>query len=114
MYRRSTPDKLAKPLLARARLHAQAGRYVDALQDLDKLEKIGRSGPDAEALRKRATDEIKNRRHVRQDRDESYEQAVARVRGGRLESGRLAIEHAALSGRYRIEPPAREDPRLES
>ena len=94
-------DKLAKPLLARARLHAQAGRYADAMQDLDRLDKIDRNSPDADALRKRAADEIRNRRHDRQDRDESYEKAVARVRAGRLESGRLAIEQMAGDDRKR-------------
>ncbi len=94
-------DTLAKPLLARARLHAQAGRYADAMQDLDRLDKINRNSPDADALRKRAGDELRGRRHERQDRDESYEKAVARVRAGRLESGRLAIEQMSGDDRKR-------------
>ena len=38
-------DELARPLVARARLHLQAGRYQPALEDLDRLSAIGHAGP---------------------------------------------------------------------
>src|SRR5215471_14494585 len=54
-------EELAGPLLARARLHAQAGRYADAIADLDRLDAIGRTGDDARALRRRVDQELKAR-----------------------------------------------------
>jgi tetratricopeptide (TPR) repeat protein len=92
---------LARAVLARARLHAQAGRYADALEDLDKLAVIDRNGPDADALRERITNDMKHRRRDRDERHEAYERAAANLRAGRLESGRIALEQLPVDDRKR-------------
>jgi len=85
-------DELARALLARARVQAQGGSYRDALSDLQSLEALGRFTPDAEALRKRAEDELRARVGRHQAREEAFAKAAADVQQGRLESGRLAVE----------------------
>ena len=92
-------DELAKALLARARLHAQAGHYRDTLDDLDKLEALQRSSPDAATLRKRAVEALRRKRGDQAERNEAYGRAAEDLRAGRLESGRLAIDRVADSRR---------------
>ena len=92
-------DELAKALLARARLHAQAGHYRDTLDDLDKLETLQRSSPDAATLRKRAVEALRRKRGDQAERNEAYGRAAEDLRAGRLESGRLAIDRVADSRR---------------
>lgn len=85
-------DTLGRSLLARARLHAQAGRYREALSDLERLELIERLDPDAKALRQRVEDELRQRvgRHV--ELDDAFRRAAREIKAGRLESGQLAVD----------------------
>lgn len=92
-------DELSKPLLARARLHAEAGRYRRALEDLDKLQAIGRGGSEADEVRRHAMHEMKDRRERRAEHDDAYARAANDLRAGRLDSGRVAIERVEDSGR---------------
>ncbi|MFN0137127.1 MAG: FHA domain-containing protein [Phycisphaerae bacterium] len=85
-------DDLARQLLARARLHAQAGRYRDVLSDLDKLAAIDRVGSDALALRKRVEEEHGKRIDRHAAESDAFKRASAQLDAGRLESGRLSIE----------------------
>ena len=85
-------DELARQLLARARLHAQAGRYRDVLADLDKLASIDRLGSDAVALRKRVEEEHGERIDRHAAESDAFKRASAQLDAGRLESGRLSIE----------------------
>jgi hypothetical protein len=85
-------DALARPLLARARLHAQAGSYHAALGDLDRLEAIKRTTPDAAHLRQNVLEEMRHRAERQAQRSETYEEAVRHIQAGRLESGRMAVE----------------------
>ena len=85
-------DELGRRLMARARLHAQAGRYRDVLSDLDKLAGIDRVGGDAIALRKRVEDEQAQRvaRHTAEN--DAFQRASDQLQAGRLETGRISIE----------------------
>jgi hypothetical protein len=86
-------DALAKPLEARARLHRQAGRYREALVDLDRLAGLNREGPDAKALRQQIAQEVREgARRSAQDRD-AYQQAADHLRAGHLETGRLQLDN---------------------
>jgi hypothetical protein len=85
-------DGLARPLTARVRLHLQAGRCREALDDLDKLRAVGRLGPEAEDLQRRALAELQERQQRDAERRAALAQAAASLDEGRLESGRLAIE----------------------
>ncbi len=84
-------DGLAKPLAARARLHRQAGRYREALADLDKLEALGRGGPDVQTLRQLIHQEWQ----AGVDRDVERQAAVGeteeRLKAGRLDTVRLDV-----------------------
>ena len=86
-------DELVKPLLARARLHRQAGRLRDALADLDKLTALGRATPDVQTLRQQVAAEL---------RTDSREDAAAQAAAGRaadlLRAGRLETVRADLDG----------------
>ncbi len=84
--------ELAKALLARARLHAQAGRYRDALDDLDRLQSVGRSDAEAAALRQRVSEELRHRAERHAEKREAIDRASEELRAGRLETGRLAID----------------------
>lgn len=101
--RRARPlvAELARALLARARLHARAGRYREALADLDQIAAFDASNEESEALRQR----VEQEHHARIDRQARHEHAAhdaaERIRAGRIETGRLAIE--------RIEDPARRE-----
>lgn len=91
-------DQLVKPLMSRARLHRQAGRYQEALADLGRLEALGRAGPDVQTLRQRIAEEV--RQDAQQDaaRQEAYHRAADHLRAGRLETGRLNIERIEDTG----------------
>lgn len=90
---------LTNALKARARLHLQAGRYPDAIGDLDRVEALGATDDEARLLRRRAGGELEQRVQ-RQAGDQA---AVRRVEhdlaAGRLESGRAALEQVADDGR---------------
>jgi hypothetical protein len=85
-------DELVKPLVARARLARQGGRYDAALADLDKVTALGRGGPDVDVLRQEIAVEL--RQHVERDADRRA--AAGRVAehldAGRLETGRLNVQ----------------------
>jgi hypothetical protein len=85
-------DALGKALLARARLQARAGRYRDALTDLDRLEAIERSDADAKAVRQRVEEEQRQRIGRHAERDDAFNRAARDIKAGRLESGQLAID----------------------
>lgn len=85
-------NEVARPLLARARIHAQTGRYQDALEDLGKLEAIGRMTDDARDLRRRIDAEMRARAGRSAEQEAAFEEAAETLRAGRLESGRVAIE----------------------
>lgn len=85
-------DGLLKPLTARVRLHRQAGRYRDALADLDRIESLGRATPEVETLRQQVL-ELMRDGAAREAQDRAaYERAADHVRAGRLETGRLQVE----------------------
>lgn len=92
-------DALVKPLIARARLHRQAGRYSDALADLDKLEAIDRAGPDVQTLRQQVLEEMRRGAADAAEQHEAAVRAADRLRAGRLETGRIDIERVEDSRR---------------
>ncbi len=94
-------SSLERAVMARARLHAQAGRYADALEDLDKLGGLGRNGKESDALRERVMNDMKHRRRDREERHETYERAAANLKAGRLDSGRVALEQMPTDDRRR-------------
>lgn len=85
-------DGLARPLLARARLHAQAGRFREAMEDLDRLVAIARDSNDARELRQRVMETLTERQDRRARRDDAFEKAAARLRAGQLDSVRVALD----------------------
>ncbi|MBN2445975.1 MAG: FHA domain-containing protein [Phycisphaerae bacterium] len=85
-------DKLVRPLLARARVHALAGRFDAALADLDKLRTLDRGEPDVTNLRQRILSEKQSDDARRAAENQAYDRAAQQVREGRLESGRLAVD----------------------
>ncbi len=85
-------DRLVPPLLARARLHRQAGRLSDALADLDKLAVIGREGPDVKTLRQRVVEQMRQGGVDAAAEQAAYARAAENVRAGRLETGRLDVQ----------------------
>lgn len=84
--------ELRTPLLARARLHIQAGRYADAIMDLDRLATLGHADRESDDLRQRAMNELRGRQDQRQQSREAYEKAASDIRAGRLDSGRIALD----------------------
>ena len=86
-------DDLVKPLLARARLHRQAGRFAEALAALDQLEAIGRGGADAQTLRQQIRIEMRQDDEQAADRRQAYQRAAGEIRAGRLESARHDLRH---------------------
>jgi hypothetical protein len=85
-------DEVAKALAARARLHAQAGRFGHALDDLERVQKLGRETAELAALRQRVARELGRRAALEAEQKQALDRAVSDVQGGRLESGRLAVE----------------------
>jgi tetratricopeptide (TPR) repeat protein len=85
-------DDLAKALLARARLHRQAGRYAAALEDLDRVEQIGRGSPDTATLRAQLRDHLQSAADREADNRQAYQRAAERLRAGRLESVRHDVQ----------------------
>ncbi|RMF72753.1 MAG: FHA domain-containing protein, partial [Planctomycetota bacterium] len=98
-------NDLAQALLARARLHAQAGRYREALADLDRVDSLGESGEEARTLRKRVETEQRCRADRHRENDRAFEKAARNIHAGRLETGRKAVE--------KIEDAARREQLLE-
>jgi hypothetical protein len=85
-------DSLVKPLLARARLHRQAGRLREALADLDILTALGRTDPDAQVLRQHVTDELGRKHAQLADERHAIDRVAENLRAGQLETGRLNLE----------------------
>jgi tetratricopeptide (TPR) repeat protein len=85
-------DELVKPLLSRARLHRQAGRYPDALADLDRLVAIGRPDPEAQDLRRRILAEMNQGAQRTAEERQAYQQASDQLQAGRLDTVRLNLE----------------------
>ena len=92
-------DDLVKPLVARARLHRQAGRFGAALADLDRLVKLGRGNSDVQALRQQiihdAGQDAARVADIQQQRAEQRQaagRAAAELAAGRLETMRLDLE----------------------
>ena len=85
-------DQLVKPLLARARVHGQAGRYAEALADLDRLAAVNRGEPERSALRLRFAAEQRKLATERDAGEQAYDNAAEQINAGRLESGRVALE----------------------
>jgi tetratricopeptide (TPR) repeat protein len=98
---RSLLSELGKALVARARLHARAGRYAESLADLDKLQAIQPLDADAQALRGRAEQALHDRAGHRAEQNDALNRAARDIKAGRLESGRLAVD--------RLEDDARRD-----
>lgn len=88
----SVLDETGRALAARARIHAQAGRFYEALADLDKLEAINRIDDEAAALRDRLRGELKLRVDQQQVGVDAVARAQQQLRAGQLESVRGAIE----------------------
>lgn len=84
-------DELVRPLLARARVHAQAGHYDAALRDLDLLAQLQRGEPERSQLRERYVHERDAQRTQRAAADRAAHEAAERLRAGRLESGRAHL-----------------------
>lgn len=85
-------DELVRPLTARARLHAQAGRFAEASADLEKLARLGRLDAEGEALRARVEAEARQRAGRAAERMDAVARASAELAAGRLESGRAAVQ----------------------
>jgi len=85
-------DALAGPLEARARLHRQAGRYREALADLDHLAALNREGTDARALRRQIIEEIQAAAEQTAEERAAWRRAAAHLRAGHLETGRAELE----------------------
>ncbi len=84
-------DELVRPLVARVRLHRQAGRYREALADLDTLSALGRPAPDAAELRQRIEAEMRTAAAQAADDQAAAGRAAQELREGRLESCRLNV-----------------------
>ncbi len=104
-------DELVRPLLARARLHRQAGRFAEAQADLDRVEAFGRGGPEVEALRQQIAVDAQQKANEYQrkaenaaDRREAVGRAAQELAAGRLETLRVDLqrvqdtEHRAALG----------------
>jgi hypothetical protein len=84
-------DELVKPMMARARLHRQAGRWGDALADLDRLVAVGRATPEVQALRQQVVDEMRAHAGEAAERQEAANRAAqaAEVDARRQRAGQL-------------------------
>lgn len=85
-------EKLGKMLLAQARLDAQNGDNLAALDSLDKLAEINRESADARHLRSRVLREQQGKHKDRAAEQMAYNRAAVNLKHGRLESGRIDIE----------------------
>lgn len=84
-------DGLVRPLVARARLHRQAGRYREGLADLDRVVALGRADADVQALRQQMLEELRAGTRQAADEQAAARQAVERLEAGRLETARLDV-----------------------
>ncbi len=85
-------DQLVKPLLARARLHRQAGRYADARGDLDLLAEFDRLTADAQALRQSVEAEMDAGAAAAADKRVACQRAADHLRAGRLDTVRMDLQ----------------------
>jgi len=85
-------DALVKPLLARARLHRQAGRYREALADLDRLVALDRLSPEAAELRQQVSAAMQADACRHAIRQATYQEAAEQLRAGALESARAQLD----------------------
>lgn len=85
-------DELARPLLARARLHRQAGRFIEALADLDRLAALGRDGPEPQALRQQILREAQDQARREGEQRQAIGKATEQLEEGRLETVRLNLQ----------------------
>ncbi|MBL8879526.1 MAG: hypothetical protein JNG88_10440 [Phycisphaerales bacterium] len=85
-------DGLAASLLARARVHAHAAHWDEAVADLNRIHDIARGSPEVEELRRQVSDEMITRRARGAAHDQAIARAADHLRAGRLESGRAAID----------------------
>lgn len=91
-------DELGRGLAARARLHAQAGRYQDALIDLDRLADLQREDEDSRALRKRVQAELAARVGRHAERADAAARAARHVQEGDLETARIRVDNIEHAG----------------
>jgi len=84
-------DELVRPLLARARLHRQAGRLRDAMADLDRVAALDRAGPDILTLRQEIEQELRDRAGELAGQVEAVDRAADLLQAGRLETGRVQL-----------------------
>lgn len=87
--------ELVAPMLARARLHRQAGRYSDALADLDRLATLGQDTLDVQTLRRQVEREMQLGAAQAAQAQVAYDQAVNQLRAGNLDAGRAQVERVA-------------------
>jgi hypothetical protein len=85
---RKLADAVVEPLLARARLHRQAGRYSAALADLQQIQTLGRDHPDLATLRARVEAELNDGAERAADAREAARRAADHLRQGRLDTAR--------------------------
>lgn len=95
-------DSLASALLARARVHAHAARWEEALADLTRIAEIARNSPDADELRRTVSQELLTRRQRGNQHEAAVRRVAEQLQQGRLESVRAAIHH--------IDDPRSRDP----
>lgn len=97
-------DELVRPLVARARLHRQAGRLREAEADLALLAQWGRATPEAQDLRRQVEAERRVAEQLGTERAAAAQRVAEQLAAGRLESGRVDLEQV---------PDAAERERLE-
>lgn len=85
-------DALVEPLIARARVHRQAGRYRDALGDLDQLAALGRETPEVQTLRQRIRAERDAAGQQQAEERRDAERAADQLRAGRLDTARVQLD----------------------
>jgi len=90
---------LERPLLARARLHLQAGRHREALLDLERLCALDRGGSELDELRQRALAGLQTRQDEVARVQQEVVQAIAAVRAGHLETARIVVRRISDTAR---------------
>ncbi len=97
--------QLQQQLAARARLRREAGDDAQAIADLDRAETLAPLPPDMREFRERLAYEIAQASQLRAEAHDAEARARQKLRQGRLESARMAIESvpdpkqaAALAG----------------
>lgn len=90
--------ELVQGLLARARVASQEGRYGAAMDDLNRIDALGPAPADAGALRQRIETQVREQIDRKFGHEDARRDAEARLRDGRLESGRLAVDRVPDAG----------------